>query len=323
MNFVTELVHVREASSVQRTSFQLGKPTFYGIEPGCARGCEMDMETGMGFKPISNVLRLVGAAVVEDEMKIQRGFRRPIDLLKKSDEFFGAMPLGDSSHDFARHDVESRIETSCAVALVVVGSALDLPRPEREHRLGSVEGLDLGLLVDREDHGIVRRMQVQADDILNLLRKLGIFADLEGLQSMRLEISCGPNLSHLMDGDVTSFRHQAKTPVRGLFGDPMNGQIQNHFGFDRRNSPRAAGSFLVLQTVEPVFAVAVTPAIDGSFGISRLCCNLVGGESVGEEEDDPCSIGDFLRCISSPEKGLELELALLGDVDCFRWPCHA
>lgn len=45
--------------------------------------------------------------------------------------------------------LQCREQAGGAVAAVVVGVALDLPRSQRQHGLGVIEGLDLGLLVGR------------------------------------------------------------------------------------------------------------------------------------------------------------------------------
>ena len=45
-----------------------------------------------------------------------------------------------------------------AVAQIVVGQGAGLARLERQPGLGAVEGLDLGLLVDRQDHGMLGRV---------------------------------------------------------------------------------------------------------------------------------------------------------------------
>ena len=61
------------------------------------------------------------------------------------------------------------------MAGVVVGVPLDLARSHRQHRLGPVERLDLGLLVDAEHDGTVGRVEVEADDVpdLGLERRVG------------------------------------------------------------------------------------------------------------------------------------------------------
>jgi hypothetical protein len=52
---------------------------------------------------------------------------------------------------------------------MIVGSALDLPGPQRRQRVGPVEGLDLGLLVDRGHQRVVERFKVEPDDVDGLL----------------------------------------------------------------------------------------------------------------------------------------------------------
>jgi hypothetical protein len=42
---------------------------------------------------------------------------------------------------------------------------------ERQARLGAVERLDLALLVNRKNQGFVRRIKIEADDVLDLLDK--------------------------------------------------------------------------------------------------------------------------------------------------------
>jgi hypothetical protein len=67
------------------------------------------------------------------------------------------------------------------VTLVVVGVALDLLGLHRQHGLGPVERLDLGLLVDREDDGPLRRGEGEPDYVGYLGCEFGIAAELEGL----------------------------------------------------------------------------------------------------------------------------------------------
>lgn len=52
---------------------------------------------------------------------------------------------------------------------------LGLPAVQRQRRLGSVQRLDLRLLVDAEhDCATTRRIQVQPDDVGDLLRELRV-----------------------------------------------------------------------------------------------------------------------------------------------------
>ena len=66
----------------------------------------------------------------------------------------------------------------------------------RQPRLGPVERLDLRLLIDRQHHGVLGRIDIEADDILNLGGKLRIVRQLEGLHPVgfqgEFQRDCGP-----------------------------------------------------------------------------------------------------------------------------------
>jgi hypothetical protein len=48
---------------------------------------------------------------------------------------------------------------------VVVGPALDLPRPHRQHGLRAIERLDLGFFVDAQHQRFVRRIEIEPDEL--------------------------------------------------------------------------------------------------------------------------------------------------------------
>lgn len=63
--------------------------------------------------------------------------------------------------DRARGGVQRGEQRGRAVADVVRGAALDQVRPHGLDRRGAVQGLDLGLLLDAEHDGVLRRVQVE------------------------------------------------------------------------------------------------------------------------------------------------------------------
>ena len=91
-------------------------------------------------------------------------------------------------------DVQRGEQIGGAVALVVMGHRPGPARLHRQRRLGAVQCLALGLLVEAEHHGPLRRVQVQADDIDELLLEAGVVGQLERLDPPRLEVP-GPATS--------------------------------------------------------------------------------------------------------------------------------
>jgi hypothetical protein len=74
-------------------------------------------------------------------------------------------------------DVESGEQHRGAVGFVVVRHRAGTARLHWHWQawLGSVERLDLALLVNRKDHRVRRRMDVEADNVLELLGEFGSF----------------------------------------------------------------------------------------------------------------------------------------------------
>ena len=47
---------------------------------------------------------------------------------------------------------------------VVVSDPLNVAQVQRQHRLATVQGLDLAFLINTQHHGLVGRIQIQTDD---------------------------------------------------------------------------------------------------------------------------------------------------------------
>ena len=95
--------------------------------------------------------------------------------------------LQQFNDDLALEHVEGGEERGGAVALVVVGHGAEAPLLHRQARLGAVERLDLRFLVDREDDGMGRRIDVKPDDIAQFADEVGIVRELELPPAVRLQ----------------------------------------------------------------------------------------------------------------------------------------
>ena len=81
-------------------------------------------------------------------------------------------------------------ETGGAGTPVVVSGPLG---GARQHRLGAVERLDLGLLIHAQHQGALGRVEVETDDVADLLHEQWVGGELEGLGAMRLQAEGAPD----------------------------------------------------------------------------------------------------------------------------------
>ncbi len=90
-------------------------------------------------------------------------------VLQETQEIRARVSLGTFSDDPSRSDFERRVEARKPIALIVVRLASRKIRAQRQQRLGSLERLDLRLLIDAEHDGMGRRMEIEADHVSDLL----------------------------------------------------------------------------------------------------------------------------------------------------------
>ena len=95
--------------------------------------------------------------------------------------------LQAAADDFAGGHIERGKQRGGAVSLVIVRQRAGAALLERQSRLRTVERLDLALLVDAQDQGFVRRVEVEADNVLHFLAELRIVGQLEGLRQVWLQ----------------------------------------------------------------------------------------------------------------------------------------
>src|SRR5712671_1371117 len=99
-----------------------------------------------------------------------------------------------------------------------VGYRSGAPLLHGKARLGSIERLDLALLVNRQDDGVSRRVDIETDHIAQLVDELGIGRELELLDLVRPKTMRAPDALHRANTDPRCLGHHGARPVRGLAG---------------------------------------------------------------------------------------------------------
>jgi len=147
----------------------------------------------MACEPTAYLRVLVGRIVVEDDMERLVGRHLALDGIEKADEFLMPVALHVAPDDLSLKDIESGEQGCRTVALVIVGHGSAAPLFHRQ--LGAVESLDLAFLIDAEHHGVGQRIDIEADDLLELLGEFGIVGELKraalGAAAARASSRCG------------------------------------------------------------------------------------------------------------------------------------
>ena len=145
----------------------------------------MQVHPLMAGEPGLDAGMFMGGVVVNDDVESEVLRRLTVELLEESEELVVAMAFVALADDLAGGHIEGREEGSRAVALVVVSHR---PCPAFLHGqpgLAAVERLNLAFFVDAEDDGLLGRVQVEPDNVLQLFEEPG------SIESLKFLTRCG------------------------------------------------------------------------------------------------------------------------------------
>jgi hypothetical protein len=302
---------------------ELGEESLDLVDPGTALGCEMDVKTGPSQQPALDQRRLVSSVVVQDEMNCQLLWDVAVDgveELPKLDAAVTSMVLRD---DPATLYVERSKQGRGAVTNVVMRATFDLSGLQRQDGLGTIQRLNLGFLVNTENHRTVRRIQVETHDVPHLLHQERIRRKLEALATVRPQPKCPPNPSDAAAAQTDSLRQGAGAPVRGV--PRLTLQSQRHCLLNRGVADFAWRTWpgLVEKAVDTASDETCTPATDGPSPHSKATGHFLVVTAIRARQNDPRSHGQRLRRASASSPPLEF-LPLLGAQHQSRfWPASS
>jgi hypothetical protein len=214
--------------------------------------------------------------------------------------------------DGAVEYVERGKQRRGSVPLVVMRHGSTAPLLHGQPGLGTVEGLDLALLVERQDDGVRGRLDIKADDISELSSELGIGGELELPYPVRLQSMRAPDALHRGDADGARLGHHGGGPVGrlgGRIGERERHDARGHIGTQRRN---ARGPRLVTQkTVEALRHKAFLPAPDADLRLGGPAHDCVGPDALRAQEDDLGTPDMLVRGVAIPNNRLQTA-AILG-----------
>ena len=151
----------RKTPRFKRRLDELGEEALDGIEPGARGRREVEDEARVPVEPGADLGMLVGGVVVEDDVDDLSGRNLGLDGVQEADELLMTVALHVAADDGAVEHVERGEQGRGAMALVVVGHGAGAALLHGQARLGAVERLDLAFLVDRQDDGVGRRIDIK------------------------------------------------------------------------------------------------------------------------------------------------------------------
>lgn len=266
-------------------------------------------------EPGADLGMLVGGVVVDDGMDELAGRHLRLDGVEEADELLVTVALHVATDHRAVDEVEGSKQGGGAVALVVMRHGAGAPFLHGQPGLGTVEGLDLALLVDGEHDGVSRRVDIEADDVPELVGELGILRQLESADVVGSELVGFQDALHRAQADAGGRGQHAARPVGRLARWRPEDKVDD--ALDRVGRQRRLAGRPGLVAQQPVDALgheAGLPTPDHGLGPARPAHDLESAAALGRGQDDLRPPDVLLRCVAIRDDRLQ-PTAILGS-DC-------
>src|SRR5215471_6631097 len=172
---------------------------------------------------------------------------------------------------------------------------------------GEQRGRAMALFIYTQHHGVLRGIEIQADDIGHLLQKPRISGQLEALGAVGLEVVATPDVANGGFADPLRLGHEATTPLRHALGFGLQSGIDDLLNFLCPIARFAAASWGDLpETLRAALGKAGAPQGDGRTTHREALRNGVVGLAFGCGQHNLATQGDLARGAESSVPLLQL-----------------
>src|SRR5205823_2336096 len=119
----------------------------------------------MSGQKLPDALGFVGGEIVRYDVNLTSLRLMYGDVGKKSDELFTGMTRRSFANDLTGSGVQGRIERERAMSLVFETMTFRSTRRHRKNRVKPIQSLNGCLFVHAKHHSVLRRLQIQSNDV--------------------------------------------------------------------------------------------------------------------------------------------------------------
>lgn len=192
-DFSSEIVDGGKDASRDDLSLNFGEPDFDLVKPRRIGGRKMNADLAMMGQKVIDEFGFMGREIISDDVDLASEGLRGHYLCKKVDELGAGMALSRPAKDFSASGIKGSVKGKGSVAVILKTMRLGSAGRKGENRIQAVQGLDCCLFVYAKDGGMIRRVQIKADNVGSLLFEVGILAQHVTAQPVRLKAVPSPN----------------------------------------------------------------------------------------------------------------------------------
>lgn len=152
----------------------------------------MHVEAFVLLKPSLHFRVFVRGVIVHDQMQLKMLGRFAIDLFEKLQPFLMPVLALDGTDQASLKIIQRSEQGDGAMADIIVRLGADMPDSQRQSWLGALEGLNLAFFIATEHQCLIRRIQIQSNDVPKFLFEVWIVRQFEGACQVRFYVVGGP-----------------------------------------------------------------------------------------------------------------------------------
>jgi hypothetical protein len=226
------------------------------------------------------------------QMKVEVAGHRVVNGLKKLPKFNGSVPMMELTEHSAGLEIERGKQGGGAVTPVVVGATFGLPGAHGQQRLTAVERLNLRLLINTQNQRLVRRVQIQTDNVAHLFDKQRVFRELEALDPVRLQAEGAPDAADHTLAQPATFGHRTRAPMRRIRGSGFEGQPDHSFNLCVGHLAWRSRPRFIQQSIQPPLHKPLAPFAHRLLGYPQMACHQGVGLSRRAFQNQPRPLGE-------------------------------
>ena len=162
----------------------------------------MQMNRRMVFKEVPDRLTLMSRKIVGDDMDFFAPGLIGNDVVEEGDKFSGGVSRCSLTEYLTCFGVESCIQRERAMSVVLEAMTFRAARRKGKDGILPIQRLNGALFIDAEHHGMLRRVQIQSDDVSSLGFKIRVVGSQIALASMRSQSMFSPHTRNHHVGDM-------------------------------------------------------------------------------------------------------------------------
>lgn len=152
----------------------------------------MHMEAFVFFQPRLHLEVFVSRVVVDDLVRLKVLGRFSVDLIEEIQPLLMPVLVLNAADQSTLEIVQRGEQSDGAVTYVIVRLRADMTDPQRKPRLRAFQSLDLAFFIATEHQCLIRRIQIQPNDVPEFLFEVWIVGQFEGACQVRFYVVGGP-----------------------------------------------------------------------------------------------------------------------------------